>query len=320
MTEVKTAGIAGSGVIGAGWAARFLAHGIDVVAFDPADGVEEALNIKIDTAWPSMENLHGGKSLPRGKLSFTRNVEEMAQAADWIQEAAPEREELKINLFKQMDATSRPDVIIASSSSGFLPSRLQSECQHPERVIIGHPFNPVYLLPLVETVPGDKTSSKALDRAGAFYKSINMKVLRLKREIDGYICDRLQEALWREALHIMDKNIVSAGELDDSLVYSAGLRWAFMGPFLTYHLAGGEGGIQHFFDQFSPELDLPWTNLASPKWSKELEGRIVKGCEDSYAGTPMQEWEAKRNDILVDMMKVLEKHGIGAGTVMPGKA
>ena len=143
---------------------------------------------------------------------------------------------------------------------------------------------------------------------------------RLKREIDGYICDRLQEALWREALHIMDKDIVSPEELDDSIIYSAGLRWAFMGPFLTFHLAGGEGGIRHFFAQFDPTLDLPWTELAFPKWSSELERRIVGGCEKSYASTSVRDWESKRNEVLVDIMQVLEKHNIGAGQVLKSGA
>jgi carnitine 3-dehydrogenase len=144
-----------------------------------------------------------------------------------------------------------------------------------------------------------------------------MKVLRLKREIDGYICDRLQEALWREALHIIDKDIVSPEEIDDSIIYSAGLRWAFMGPFLTFHLAGGDGGMRHFLAQFDPTLELPWTDLTFPKWSKQLEDRIIDGCEQSYGSASVSEWETKRNDILVDIMNVLEKHGIAAGTTVP---
>ena len=159
----------------------------------------------------------------------------MASKADFIHEAAPEREDLKIKLFRDIDAIARPDVIISSSSSGFLPTVCNPQCQHPERVIIGHPFNPVYLLPLVETVPGAKTSSEAMDRAGVYFESIGMQVLRLKKEIEGYICDRLQEALWREALHILNKDIGTTGDIDDSIVYSAGMRWAFMGSFLTYH-------------------------------------------------------------------------------------
>lgn len=317
MTDIKTIGIAGTGVIGAGWAARFLAYGYDVIAYDPFPESEASLRAKVSIAGPSMQKLHGNKKIAYGNLSFTTRVEEMCKAADWIQEAAPEREDLKISLFQEMDRYAGSEVTIASSSSGFLPSRLQSECSHPGRVIIAHPFNPVYLLPLVETVPGDQTSDQTMDRAGEFYQSVGMKVLRLKWEIDGYICDRLQEALWREALHIMDKDIVSPEEIDDSIIFSAGLRWAFMGPFLTFHLAGGDGGMRHFFEQFDPTLDLPWTDLAFPKWSEQLENRIIEGCEKSYGSASVNEWEAKRNDILVDIMKVLEKHGVAAGTTVP---
>ncbi len=211
----------------------------------------------------------------------------------------------------------RPDVIIASSSSGFLPSRLQSECRrHPERVLIGHPFNPVYLLPLVETVPGVKTSLEAMDRAGSYFESIGMHVLRLKKEIEGYVCDRLQEALWREALHVLDKDVGTTGDIDDAIVYSAGMRWAFMGSFLTYHLAGGPGGMRDFIRQFDPTLELPWTDLRFPNWNTSLEQRLVEGCEAQAAGRSVAELEAKRDAVLVDMMHLFQRHEIGAGLVL----
>jgi carnitine 3-dehydrogenase len=263
-----------------------------------------------------MQKLLGKNTPKKGKLSFTTDLAKMARKAEFIHEAAPEREDLKIRLFKDIDAAAGPDVIIASSSSGFLPTRLQSECMHPERVIIGHPFNPVYLLPLVETVPGKQTSVEAMDRAGQYFETIGMHVLRLKKEIDGYICDRLQEALWREALHILDKDIGTTGNIDDSIVYSAGMRWAFMGSFLTYHLAGGPGGMRHFISQFDPTLDLPWTDLKFPKWNDALEKRLVEGCEAQAAGQTVAALEAKRNDILVDMMHLFKKHKIGAGLAL----
>ena len=230
---IKTVGIAGTGLIGAGWAARLLFRGFDVIAYDVSPSAEAKLKAQIATAWPSLEALLG-KPKKEGKLSFTTDLAEMASKADFIHEAAPEREDLKIKLFRDIDAVAAPHVIIASSSSGFLPTNLQSQCRHPERVIIGHPFNPVYLLPLVETVPGEKTSSEVMDRAGHYFESIGMHVLRLKKEIMGYICDRLQEALWREALHILNKDIGTTGDIDDSIVYSAGMRWAFMGSFLPH--------------------------------------------------------------------------------------
>jgi carnitine 3-dehydrogenase len=314
--SIKTVGIAGTGLIGAGWAARLLIRGYDVIAYDVVPEAEAKLRAAIDVAWPSMIRLLNTPKVKKGKLSFTTDLKEMASKADFIHEAAPEREALKIKLFKDLDALSRPDVIIASSSSGFLPSRLQSECVHPERVIIAHPFNPVYLLPLVETVPGDKTSSESLDRAGKYFEAIGMHVLRLKKEIDGYICDRLQEALWREALHVLDKDIGTTADIDDSIVYSAGMRWAFMGSFLTYHAAGGPGGMRAFINQFDPTLDLPWTDLKYPKWNDALEKRLVEGCEAQADGLTVAQIEAKRNDVLVDMMHLFKQHKVGAGLVL----
>ncbi len=314
--SIKTIGIAGTGLIGAGWAARALIRGLNVIAYDVSPEAEAKLKAQIKTAWPSMEKLLG-KPKKKGKLSFTTDLAEMASKAEFIHEAAPEREALKIKLFKDIDAIAKPNVIIASSSSGFLPTRLQSECaRHPERVIIGHPFNPVYLLPLVETVPGEKTGEAAMAGAKTYFESIGMQVLRLKREIDGYICDRLQEALWREALHILDKDIATTGDIDDSIVYSAGMRWAFMGSFQTYHLAGGPGGMRDFMKQFDPTLELPWTDLKFPKWNDALEKRLIDGCETQAGGKTVAQLEAKRNAILVDMMKLFKKHKIGAGLVL----
>ena len=315
MSKIKTVGIAGTGLIGAGWAARLLIRGFDVIAYDVSPTAEAKLKAAIKVAWPSMEKLLG-KPMKKGKLSFTTELSVMASKAQFIHEAAPERKDLKIKLFKEIDAIAKPDVIISSSSSGFLPTDLQSECKHPERVIIGHPFNPVYLLPLVETVPGKKTSKDAMDRAGVYFESIGMQVLRLKKEIDGYICDRLQEALWREALHILDKDIGTTGDIDDSIVYSAGMRWAFMGSFLTYHVGGGPGGMRDFMKQFDPTLALPWTDLGFPKWNDALETRLIEGTDAQAAGRSVAQIEAKRNAILVDMMKLFKKHKIGAGLVL----
>ena len=312
---ITTVGIAGTGLIGAGWAARLLFRSFDVIAYDVSPAAEAKLKAQIATAWPSLEALLG-KPKKEGKLSFTTDLKEMAARADFIHEAAPEREDLKIRLFREIDAVATPHVVIASSSSGFLPTNLQSECRHPERVVIGHPFNPVYLLPLVELVPGEKTSTEAMDRAAHYFEAIGMHVLRLKKEIMGYICDRLQEALWREALHILNKDIGTTGDIDDSIVYSAGMRWAFMGSFLTYHLAGGPGGMRDFIKQFDPTLELDWTDLKFPKWNETLEKRLVEGCEAQANGRTVAEIEAKRNAVLVDMMKVFQKHQIGAGLVL----
>jgi carnitine 3-dehydrogenase len=317
---IKTIGIAGTGLIGAGWAARALHRGIDVIAYDVFPTAEAKLKAQIKTAWPSLDALRG-KPRKKGKLTFTTDLAEMATKAEFIHEAAPEREELKIKLFRDLDALAGREVLLSSSSSGFLPSRLQSQCaRHPERVVIGHPFNPVYLLPLVELVPGEKTNAAAMDRAHAYFEQVGMQVLRLKKEIDGYICDRLQEALWREALHILDKDIGTTGDIDDSIVYSAGMRWAFMGSFMTYHVGGGPGGMRDFIKQFDPTLELPWTDLKFPKWNDALEKRLIEGTDAQAAGRSVAKIEAKRNAILVDMMKLFKKHKIGAGLVLEREA
>ena len=314
--KLKTIGIAGTGLIGAGWAARALHRGIDVIAYDVSPAAEAKLKAQIKTAWPSLDALRG-KPKKKGKLTFTTDLALMASKAEFIHEAAPEREELKIKLFRDLDAIAKPEVILSSSSSGFLPTRLQSGCaKHPERVVIGHPFNPVYLLPLVEIVPGEKTSAAAMDSAAKYFEQVGMQVLRLKKEIDGYICDRLQEALWREALHILDKDIGTTGDIDDSIVYSAGMRWAFMGSFMTYHVGGGPGGMRDFIKQFDPTLELPWTDLKFPKWNDALEKRLIEGTDAQAAGRSVAKIEAKRNAILVDMMKLFKKHKIGAGLVL----
>ncbi len=315
MIEVKTLGLAGAGVIGAGWAARALYHDLKVIVYDPSPQAQTSLQEAVLTAWPSLTALNGNKDFPAANLSFTSDLQQMAQTSDWIQESAPEREDLKITLLADIDQYAAPQTIIASSSSGFLPTSLQSQCKHPERVLIAHPFNPVYLLPLVEIVPGKKTSFETVERAEHFYKSIAMHPLVLKNEIEGYVCDRLQEALWREALHIVNRDAGTTADVDDAIIYSAGLRWAFMGPFMTFHLAGGQGGMAHFLSQFDPELELPWTDLGFPKWSDELEQKLISGCEAQAKGKNYQQWQEKRNAVLVDIIKVLEKHGIGAGTV-----
>ncbi len=316
MKTITTIGIAGTGLIGAGWAARALHRGIDVIAYDVSPAAEAKLKAQIKTAWPSLDALRG-KPKKKGKLTFTTDLAKMAAKAEFIHEAAPEREDLKIKLFRDLDAVAGPNVVLSSSSSGFLPTRLQSQCaRHPERVVVGHPFNPVFLLPLVELVPGKQTSAAALDSAHAYFETVGMQVLRLKKEIEGYICDRLQEALWREALHILDKDIASTGDIDDSIIYSAGMRWAFMGSFLTYHVGGGPGGMRDFIKQFDPTLELPWTDLKFPKWNDALEKRLIDGTDAQAAGRSVAQIEAKRNAVLVDMMKLFKKHKIGAGLVL----
>jgi carnitine 3-dehydrogenase len=316
-SPIKTVGIVGGGVIGSGWVARCLAHGLDVVVTDPAPNAEKAMRDSVANAWPALTRvgLKPGANIER--LTFVKSVGELGEKADFIQESAPERIELKRKLHAAMDAAARPEVIIASSSSGLLPSEFQADCRHPERIIVGHPFNPVYLLPLVEVLGGKKTAPAAIDNAMVFYTAIGMKALKVRKEIDGYIADRLQEALWREILHLVNDGIATTGEIDDAIRYGPGIRWAFMGTNLIYHLAGGEGGMRHMLEQFGPALDLPWTNHKAPKLTQELIDRMVEGTADQAKGWTIKDLERFRDDCIIRVTQAVEEARKAAGGKTP---
>ncbi len=320
MRDVKTVGLVGGGVIGAGWAARCLANGLSVIAHDPGPGAEEILRAKVDNAWPALTKLGLAPGVSpedrQGKLTFVGSVAELAQNADFIQESAPERLDLKTKLHAEIDAAAAPDVIIASSTSGLLPSDFQADCANPERVMVGHPFNPVYLLPLVELVGGQKTLSETIVAARAFYTQIGMYPLHVRNEIEGFLSDRLQEALWRENLHIVNDGVATTEELDDAIVYGPGLRWAFIGVNKTFALAGGEEGMRHMLRQFGPALKLPWTKLEAPELTDDLIDQMVDGTEEQLSGTPISEMEQLRDDCLIAIMQALETFNEGAGKVL----
>ena len=253
MSAVKRAALVGAGVIGGGWAGRFVEHGIDVAIHDPHPGAEKRVNEMLANARRAWSRLTLAPRR-RGEVRFCATIAEAVADADYIQESAPEREELKRKLIGEIDAHARPEALIGSSTSGLLPTRLQAAMRRPERFFVSHPFNPVYLLPLVEVCGGQKTSRDVLDRAVAFYAEIGMKPLRLRKEIDGFVADRLLEALWREALWLVNDDVATTEEVDDAIRYGAGLRWAMMGTFLVYRIAGGEEGMRHFMAQFGPAL------------------------------------------------------------------
>ncbi len=313
---VSRVAIVGTGVIGAGWAARCLARGLEVVASDPAPGAEQRLRAAVDQAWPSLRKLSLAPGADPARLSFVADLEEACAQADFIQENAPENEDLKRALHARIDAAARPEVIIASSSSGLLPSRIQADCRHPQRVVIGHPFNPVYLLPLVEVLGGERTGAEAIDRAIAFYKTLGMHPLRVRTEIEGYISDRLQEALWREALHMVADGVATTEEIDDAVIYGPGLRWAIMGTCLTFHLAGGEHGMRHMLEQFGPALAWPWTRLEGPELTDQLIDRMVEGTQAQAAGRSIRELEQIRDECLVAVQRVLRKYDIASGATL----
>ncbi len=316
MTDIKTAGIVGTGVIGAGWAARFLQRGLDVVAWDPAPGAEAKLREGVDNAWPAVSKLGLFPGADRARLRFAASLEEACDAADFVQENAPEREGLKRKLLADIDAALRPEAIIASSTSGLIPSVLQADCRHPERVLVGHPFNPVYLLPLVEVVGGEKTAAEAVARAAGFYETVGMHVLNVRNEIEGHLSDRLQQALWHEVLHLVNDGIATTEELDDSVAYGPGLRWAIWGTCLQFHLAGGEGGMRHMLEQFGPALKLPWTKLVAPELTPALIDNMAGGTETQAEGRTVRELERLRDDCLIGIMQALRPYNVGAGRII----
>ena len=317
MTErVETLAVVGAGVIGAGWAARALAQGLDVVAWDIAPDWQRKLRSAVDNAWPALTRLGLHPAASTTRLHCADSLEGACRDAQFVQESAPERIEVKRDLLRRIDALSDPAVVVASSTSGLLPSDLQADCRHPMRIVVGHPFNPVYLLPLVEVLGGKRTTPESVDRAMAFYTGLGMHPLRVRKEIDGFLSDRLQEALWREALHLVNDDIATTEELDAAITFGPGLRWAIMGTCLAFHMAGGDGGMRQFLRQFGPTLKSPWTRLEAPELTDELIDSVASGTEHQAGGRTVKELERLRDDCLVSIMEALRRQGVGAGKTL----
>ena len=317
MNKIKTIGLLGTGVIGAGWAARALHTGINVVASDIDPKMEDWINEAVENAFPSLQSLTEGITLPpKGKLTFTTDPISMSQQVEFIQENIPEVLDIKRKSLKSIAEVTNKEIIISSSTSGFMPTELQQGMLFPERFIVGHPFNPVYLCPLVEIVGGKETSDKVKNIAKIFYESMGMHTLMLRKEVPGHISDRLQEAMWREILHALNDDIATTGELDESIVYGPGLRWSIMGMNQIYMIAGGKGGARHFIEQFGPALKWPWSHLKAPELSNEIIDRFVEGVEAQSQGKSIREMEKIRDECLVAIQKVLSKHNMGAGKTL----
>jgi carnitine 3-dehydrogenase len=316
MRKVKTLGLLGTGVIGGGWAARALHFGVDVIAADVKPEMEEWIRGAVANAEPALARLTSAPLPPKGKLSFTTDLQVMARQADFVQENIPEQLPLKQRMLAEVSRHAAADVIIASSTSGLTPTDLQRDMIAPERFLVAHPFNPVYLLPLVELVGGDKTVPGTIDAAAKFFTFIGMHPLHVRREVPGHLTDRLQEALWREILHLVNDGVATTGELDESIIYGPGLRWAAMGTNLIYHLAGGESGMRHMLAQFGPCLKWPWTKLEAPELTETLIDRMVEGTQAQAAGRSIRELERLRDDYLVAIQQVLRQYDIGAGATL----
>ena len=305
---MKKIAVIGTGVIGSGWIIRFLAHDKKVIAYDKDKKFEKKVITEIKQTWPYVKKLFNKKKLKLKNFRYVTSLQEALKDADFIQECAPENYKLKTKLMEIIGKYSKPNAIISSSSSGLLPSKIYSKCKNPSRTIIAHPFNPVYMIPGVELVPGKKTKKNILNKAYKFYRSISMNPIMLKKELPGYLSDRLQEALWREALHIVNEGYATTKDLDRAIEDGPGLRWSLMGTFLTFHLAGGKAGMKHMLEQFGPALKLPWTKLKAPVLSKKLSSRVIGGTKKQAKGKSVEKLSKIRDEYLVKLQKLRKKY------------
>ena len=300
--------IIGTGVIGASWAALFLAKGLDVVATDVAPDAEASLRHFVHTAWPALERLGLTAGASPLRLVFEPDLAEAVKGADLVQENGPERIDFKKKLYGQLDELLPPDVIIASSSSGLTMSEIQSGCpSHPERCVIAHPFNPPHLIPLVEIVGGAKTSEETIRRASEFYTALGKQTVRLHKEVPGHVANRLQAALAREVYHLVDQGVVSVADVDTALCWGPGLRWGIMGQVLLNHLGGGQGGMEHFLEQFTGPMTAWWKVLGSPQLTPELQEKLIAGVHAEAGSRSIDDLAAERDEVLLGLLELRNK-------------
>jgi 3-hydroxyacyl-CoA dehydrogenase len=300
ITRVATVG---TGVIGASWTSCFLARGLDVVATDPAPGAEDRLRADVEAHWPALERLGLADGASPDRLRFTTDVDEAVAETQFVQESGPEREELKQPLFAALDAAAAPDVVLASSSSGLLPSAIQAACEHhPGRVLVGHPFHPAHLVPLVEVVGGERTGEAAIERAMAFYAAAGKRPIRLRAELPGHLANRLQAALWREAYALVDRGVATVADIDTAIAHGPGLRWALLGPIVGQHLSGGPAGLRYTLEHLGPPMVDWWHTMTTPDLTPELIGAAVAGVEDELARVDQEAMVAERDRLLIDLL------------------
>jgi 3-hydroxyacyl-CoA dehydrogenase len=309
VRPIRRVAIIGTGVIGASWAAQFLAKGLDVIATDIAPDAETSLRRFVKAAWPALERLGLTPGASQSRLSFTPDLPAAVSAADFVQENGPERIDFKKKLYRQLDELLPADVIIASSSSGLTMSEVQSDCPlHPERCVIGHPFNPPHLVPLVEIVGGAKTSEATIQRATEFYDGLGKQTVRLHKEVPGHVANRLQSALAREVYYLVADGVVSVTDVDKALSWGPGLRWGIMGQVLLNHLGGGQGGIEHFFEQFTKPMTAWWKVLGAPELTSEVQRKLIEGLHAEVGSRSVAELEAQRDDILLGLLELRSKY------------
>ena len=308
IKPIRRVAIVGTGVIGASWTALYLAKGLKVVATDPAPGAEERLRDFVAKAWPALERLGLEPDASLANLSFTADLAAALEGVDLVQENGPERLDFKQKLYGQLDSLLPPEVIIASSSSGLPMSEIQKGASsHPQRCVIGHPFNPPHLIPLVEIVGGKLTSEETIRIADEFYTSIGRKTVRIHKELPGHVANRLQSALAREVYYLVANNVLSAADVDTALSYGPGLRWGLMGNMMLNHLGGGPGGIEHFFEQFAVPMQAGWKSLGSPELTPEVQKRLIDGVHEEVGSRSISDLEAERDELLLGLLELRAK-------------
>lgn len=305
--EVTTIACIGTGVIGGGWAAHFLARGYAVRAWDPGEGSAERLSRLVEAAWPALTELGLADGASLDNLTVAPTLADAVDGVGFVQESAPESLSVKRRLLADIDAATASGVVIASSTSGFAMTDMQVDATTPERLVVGHPFNPPYLIPLVEVVGGERTERWAVDWASDFYRHVGKSVITMDRELPGFIANRLQEALWREALHMVANGEATPEQIDTAITDGPGLRWPVQGPCLTFHLAGGEGGMAHMLDHFGPSLQEPWTRLEAPELTQQLREDMVAGCESEAAGRTFADLAAERDRGVIAIQRALRR-------------
>jgi len=299
----KRVAVVATGVIGASWAAFFLAHGLDVDATDPSPDAEARLRAAVAAHWPTLERFGLAAEASADRLRFHARLEDAVADADFVQESGPERLDFKIDLFRRMDEAAPARAILASSSSGLAISAVQAECRHPERVVLGHPFNPPHLIPLVEVVGGERTSAETIERTMAFYAAIGKRPIHVRREVKGHIANRLQAALWREAFHLVNEGVASVADIDTAIAHGPGLRWAVMGPFMNLHLSGGAGGIAHVLAHLGGPIEDWWKDLGAPSMTEELKSKVAAGVADELGARRVADLEAARDVLLLNLIR-----------------
>jgi 3-hydroxyacyl-CoA dehydrogenase len=306
--SVNRVAIIGTGVIGASWAALFLAKGLEVVATDVAPNAEASLKKFIEEAWPALSRLGLSPGASQANLEFTSDLPTAVERADFVQENGPERIDFKKKLYGQLDELLPADVIVASSSSGLTMSEIQLGCSsHPERCVIGHPFNPPHIIPLVEIVGGAKTSGDTIRRASEFYTGLGKRTVRLHKEVPGHVANRLQAALAREVYYLVAEGVVSVADVDTALCWGPGLRWGVMGQVLLNHLGGGMGGIEHFFAQFTGPVTAWWKVLGSPELTLEVQKKLIDGLHEEVGSRSIDELAAQRDEVLLGLLELRAK-------------